>query len=96
MALVGITRSAVLRLSGDLNAITGSQAPAEQAAVVLAAARAEPARAMAVREQALVALATGQPSSAQALAVHALGIFDHLQMPAESARTRALVDLLGH
>lgn len=96
MALLGITRSAVLRISGDLNAITGVQAPAEQAAVVLAAARAEPARAMAVREQALVALATGQPSSAHALAVHALGIFDHLHMPAESARTRALVDLLGH
>lgn len=93
-AMLDVTHSAVLRLSGDLSAISGSQSPAERAALTLATARAEPGRAVAIREQALVAQATGQQASARALAVHALGLFDRLQMTAESARTRALVDLL--
>jgi hypothetical protein len=94
-AQLDITASAVLRLTGDLAALGGNHSPAERAAVNLAVAQAEPARAMAVREQALVAHATGQMASAHALAMQALGLFDRLQMPTESARTRALVDLLA-
>jgi hypothetical protein len=90
-ATLDITLSAVLRLTGDMDAISGSHGRVERAAVILAAARAEPARAIAVRELALVSHATGQSTSARALAVQALGLFDRLQMPAESARTRALV-----
>jgi len=94
-ALLNITRSAVLRLSGYLDATSGADAPVEQAALTLAALRAEPGRALAVREQALVAHATGQQASAYALAIQALGLFNHLQMNAESARTEALVELLA-
>jgi hypothetical protein len=93
LAMLDVTRSAILRLNGDVDAITGSQAPVERAVLVLAAAGAEPGRAMAVREQALVAHATGQLASARALAAQSLGLFDRLQMPTESARTRALLDV---